>query len=99
MTALIATLSYGIIVLVGGLGGYIKAKSKASLISGLIFGLLLLMCAYLQSLEFSWALWLAVAITIALIIVFSLRLQKSGKFMPAGIMIILGVIALILMIF
>lgn len=97
--ALIATLSYGIVVLIGGLLGYIQAKSKISLISGGIFGFLLLICAYFQNLGSIWALWLAVTITVILIIVFSLRLKNTGKFMPAGLMIILGVVALIAMLF
>lgn len=96
--AFIATLSYGIISLIGGILGYIKAKSKVSLISGGISGILLLVCAYLQSLGFSWALSLAAIITLVLVVVFSFRLKKTGKFMPAGVMIIFGVIALIMMI-
>ena len=98
MTALIATLSYGIIALIGGILGYFKAKSTASLISGGISGVLLLVCAYLQNLGFNWALWLAAIITFILVVVFLFRLKKTGKFMPAGVMIIFGVFALILMI-
>ncbi len=37
---------YGFFTLVGGVIGYVKAKSTASLIAGLTSGLVLLACAY-----------------------------------------------------
>ena len=97
--AVIATIAYGIITLIGGLIGYIKAKSQASLISGVISGTLLIICGLLQLQGQSWALILARILTLILIVVFALRLKKTGKFMPAGIMLTLGVISLILMVF
>ncbi len=93
--AIIATLTYGIVSLIGGLVGYLKAGSKISLISGGISGLLLLICSYFLSIGVNWALFLAVVITVTLIIVFSLRLQKTRKFMPSGLMIALGVVVLV----
>ena len=37
---------YGLFSLVGGMIGYLKAKSTASLIAGSISGVLLILCAY-----------------------------------------------------
>ena len=93
--AIIATLTYGIVSLVGGLVGYFKAGSKVSLISGGISGILLLVCSYLQTQGYDWAFLMAAAITLTLIVVFSIRLRKTGKFMPAGLMVVLGVVALV----
>ena len=94
--ATVATLIYGIISLVGGLIGYFQAGSKASLISGGISGLLMLICGYLMSQGLQWAFLISGAITLILIVVFSIRLNKTGKLMPAGLMIVVGVVTLIL---
>ena len=96
--ATLAILIYGLVSLVGGLIGYFQAGSKASLISGSISGVLMLICSYLMSQGFKWAYLIAGALTLLLIFVFSIRLQKTGKFMPAGLMIAFGVVALILII-
>ena len=45
MTATIVA-AYGLFSLVGGVIGYVKAKSAASLIAGGVSGALLLLCAY-----------------------------------------------------
>ena len=91
--AFIAILSYGIVSIVGGFIGYTQSKSKVSLISGSISGALLLGCSYFITQGLSWALLTGVAICVALIAVFIMRFKKTGKFMPAGLMIILGVIS------
>ena len=44
--AVAVVASYGIFSLAGGVIGYLKAKSKASLLAGLVSGALLLLCAY-----------------------------------------------------
>lgn len=94
-----ATLIYGIVSLVGGVIGYLKAGSKVSLISGSISGILILICSYLINQGADWALFVAAGITFVLIVVFSFRLRKTGKFMPAGLMVILGVATLVLIIY
>jgi uncharacterized membrane protein (UPF0136 family) len=92
--AIIAAIAYGILVLVGGIIGYTKAKSKPSLIAGLVSGLLLLGSAFLAMVNTSLGLILAKIITTILIVIFALRLWKTRKFMPAGLMLIAGIIAL-----
>ncbi|MDJ0844427.1 TMEM14 family protein [Crocosphaera sp.] len=98
MTVLVlATLFYGILLLVGGIMGYVSAKSKPSLISGLISGLLLLVSAFLQWQQIQTGLLLAQIATLALAIVFSIRLWKTRKFMPAGLMLAVSVAMLVLL--
>lgn len=95
--AIAAAIAYGLLTLLGGVVGYLKAKSKPSLISGLISGALLLAAALMQLQGLPFGLLLARIITIALIAVFAFRLQKTRKFMPAGLMIVAGAIALTIM--
>ncbi|MGK7933940.1 MAG: TMEM14 family protein [Microcystaceae cyanobacterium] len=96
--AAIATLLYGILALIGGILGYLKARSQPSLISGLVSGILLIGTGLLQLAGIGWGKWLAVAITLALIVVFIIRWRKTRKWMPAGIMVIVGVACLVVMI-
>ncbi len=96
--SIIAALTYGILAMIGGIIGYIQAKSQISLFSGIISGLFLILAAYLQIQGQAWALILAVLVTLTLVIFFALRLAKTRKFMPAGLMVILGVLALTFMV-
>lgn len=92
-----AAIAYGSLAIIGGIAGYLKAKSKPSLISGIVSGFLLLIAAFMQLQEFTLGLLFARIITIALVCVFILRLLKTRKFMPAGLMLVTGVIALAMM--
>ncbi|MGB3769436.1 MAG: TMEM14 family protein [Phormidesmis sp.] len=92
--AAFTTLIYGILSIVGGAIGYKQAGSQVSLISGLISGFLLLVGAYLLFGGSPAGLTLAAIVSIVLVVVFAIRLAKTRKFMPAGLMIIFGVINL-----
>jgi len=85
------TLIYGILSIVGGAIGYKQAGSQVSLISGFISGLLLLISAYLLYGGSVAGPLCAGVVTLLLVVVFSVRLAKTRKFMPAGLMIIVGV--------
>lgn len=95
---IIAAIAYGILAIVGGIIGYMQAQSKASLISGTISGLLLILGGVMQLQGQAWGLILATVVTAVLVIVFTVRLTKTRKFMPAGLMIVLGVAALMVMV-
>lgn len=83
-----AALGYGTLTLIGGIMGYVKAKSQASLISGLVSGSLLILAGIAQLMGQTWGLILAAVISAALAIVFVVRLAKTRKFMPAGMLIL-----------
>lgn len=89
-----AAIGYGILTLIGGIMGYVKAKSQASLISGLVSGSLLIFAGTAQLMGQSWGLILAAAISAALVVVFILRLVKTRKFMPAGLLILASLASL-----
>jgi uncharacterized membrane protein (UPF0136 family) len=92
---IIAAIAYGLLALLGGVMGYQKAKSKISLISGGISGVLLILAGILALNGIDSGLILAAFISAVLIVVFTVRLIKTKKMMPAGLMIVTGLIALI----
>ena len=94
---IVAAIAYGILAIIGGIIGYTKAQSQTSLISGSISGLLLIVSGVMQLQGQPWGLGLATVVTVALIIVFAVRLAKTRKFMPAGLMAIAGIVALVAM--
>ena len=96
--SIIAAIAYGLLALLGGIMGYIKVKSKASLISGTTSGILLICAAIASLVGQGWGIFMAAAITVVLIVVFVIRFVKTRKFMPAGLMIVAGIptLALIL---
>lgn len=96
LLAKIAVIIYGILAIVGGLIGYQKAGSKISLISGTISGIGLLLAGIVAFLGLNWGLPLASLISALLVVVFIIRLAKTKKFMPAGLMIIGGLVVLLL---
>ena len=94
LIAISATIAYGLMSGLGGIWGYIKSQSKPSLISGCLSGILLLIAAAMQIRGSSLGLFLSRIIILLLVAVFTIRLTKTGKFMPSGIMLIAGIIAL-----
>ena len=93
--AALTTLAYGLLSIVGGVMGYQKAGSQVSLISGVISGLLLLIGGYLLLGGALSGLILSGVVSLLLVIVFVIRLIKTKKFMPAGLMVAFGVMNLI----
>ncbi len=86
----VVVLLYAVLILIGGFVGHIKSGSSASLISGLIFGILLLGAwwAMVQGLRWGWIG--AMALSLILLIFFSLRFLKTQNFMPPGFLAILS---------
>lgn len=93
--AIVMTFIYAVLSVVGGIIGYQKAGSKPSLIAGMVTGILLLVAGVGLLQTAAWASWLAIAVSLLLVIVFIGRLLKTRKFMPAGLMVIVGVATLI----
>ncbi|MEL6900953.1 MAG: TMEM14 family protein [Cyanobacteria bacterium J06606_4] len=91
----LVTLLYGLLAIAGGAIGYKQAGSQVSLISGFISGLLLLIGAYLMFGGVRLGPILSASVSLLLIIVFIARLIKTKKFMPAGLMVAVGIINLI----
>lgn len=87
---------YAAFVLVGGIFGFLKAKSLPSLIAGTLGGLVLLASANGIRSGQAWSLPLALVLIAALLVFFSVRYLRSSPraFMPGGLMTILSLLAL-----
>ena len=87
---------FGLLTIVGGVMGYAKAGSTASIIAGSISGILLLLAAFLLPDHLAVGLALAAVVSIALAGRFLPKLIKTGQLMPAGLMSVLSVIGVIM---
>lgn len=91
-------LVYGILVLVGGFIGHIKAASTASLFSGLIFGSLLIISALFLFKGKFWGYYPSIACSFLLDAFFTYRLMSTQKFMPAGMMAFVSLIVIVFLV-
>ncbi len=89
----IALWIYIVLLIGGGLVGYLKAGSRVSLITSLAFGILLT----LVNIGVIRSFYVADVLVALLIAVFIMRYLKTKKFMPSGLMIVLSAAALGLM--
>lgn len=89
---------FGILTIVGGIVGYVKAGSVASIIAGSITGVLLLVAAFLLPEHRMVGLASALIISLLLAAQFMPKLLRTGRVMPAGIMSLLSVIGIIVVI-
>jgi uncharacterized membrane protein (UPF0136 family) len=87
---------YIILLLLGGLMGFLKAGSKVSLITSAVAAALLVMTTIHGLFQPGFRQGLADAIMAALLIVFAIRLTKTRKFMPSGLMLVVTLVALAL---
>lgn len=89
---------YALIILGLGLLGYVEAGSKASLWSGLGFGLLLILSALIMSSGRIIGAYVSLGATALLTAVFSYRYAASGKGLPAILAILSAGMLLFLLI-
>jgi len=85
---------YIVLLLAGGLIGFFKARSRVSFITSAVFAALLALTAVPGMFERKFALGLADVILAVLLVVFAVRLAKTKKFMPSGLMLMATVAAL-----
>lgn len=83
---------YIVLLFAGGLVGFLKAKSKISLIMSAAFAAILVLCN-INVISVPYAADIVMAF---LLVFFAIRLTKSKKFMPNGVMSIITLAALIL---
>jgi uncharacterized membrane protein (UPF0136 family) len=88
---------YIVLLVIGGLIGFLKAKSKISLITSILFAVILGFVAVDQpkpifSVEWSWGILSFLAL------IFFIRLLRTKKFMPSGMMLLITAVAIIAMV-
>lgn len=88
---------FGALTIGGGVMGFVKAKSRASLLAGGALGALLLACGYLMGAgHLRLGLLIGGALSIVLAGRFVPGFLKSRKFMPAGLMAVLSLGGIVL---
>ena len=86
---------YTVLLLAGGVMGFVKAGSKISLITSSIFAVLLALCA----LGIIRPFYIAEILIGLLIVVFGMRFAKGRKFMPSGLMLGMSAVVLAILLF
>ena len=86
---------FGILTIAGGVVGYVKAGSVASIVAGGITGVLLLVAAFLLPEYRIVGLATAGIVSLLLAAQFVPKFVRTGRVMPAGMMSILSVIGII----
>lgn len=94
----VVLVSYAILLIVGGVMGYVKARSRASLVSGLLSGVGALLAATLSMSKVRWGVPLGALLAVSLFVVFGYRYAiRSNRFMPSGMIAVLSLVVLLLL--
>jgi uncharacterized membrane protein (UPF0136 family) len=86
---------FGVLTIAGGIMGYVKAGSTASIIAGSVSGILLLVGAWLIPQNQTAGLALSGIVSLLLVGYFLPKFFRTHAVMPAGLMSILSVIGLV----
>jgi uncharacterized membrane protein (UPF0136 family) len=95
----VVTAIFGSFVIFGGVMGYAKASSKASLIAGSITGGILLLSAFLIASGGTAGAILGIVVSLLLIGQFGPSLLKKVKIMPNLLVVVLGFITVATLLF
>lgn len=89
-------LVYGISMILGGLMG-LRRGSKVSLYASAGSGVLLLVAWWIAGTYPGVGLGIGALIALLLSVIFGVRVKKTGKFMPAGMLLAVSGLALVLL--
>lgn len=95
-TARVTLLLLSALIFAGGVIGFVKGKSKVSLIVAGISALLLDACFALSLNDHKLGLTLADIVCFLLVIVGTMRFAKTKKFMPGGFILVLSALSTII---
>jgi uncharacterized membrane protein (UPF0136 family) len=88
---------YAILLAVGGVIGFVKARSHASLIAGLVSALAAVAAMVLSIQGYWFGVALGSTLAIGLFVFFGYRYALTHRFMPAGMMAIVSFLVLAVM--
>lgn len=89
---------YGLLLIVGGVMGYLKAGSRPSLIAGSASGVVALVALALSVQSLLGAILLGFFLALAMLVVFWYRLVRTRKFMPSGLLLVASLAVLFVLI-
>ena len=87
---------FGVLTIIGGIVGYVKARSVPSLVAGFITGILLFAAAFLMPEHRGLGIGLGLAISLLLAAQFLPKFVRTGRIMPAGLMTMLSAIGIVM---
>jgi uncharacterized membrane protein (UPF0136 family) len=87
---------YAILLGVGGVIGFVKARSRPSLIAGLVSAVVALIGLALTT-QGNGGFLLGIALSAVMLVVFGVRFGRSRKFMPAGMLGLVSLAVLVLL--
>ena len=89
--------AFGAFTIIGGIIGYVKAKSRASLIAGTVSGALLMLAGWLVGHSGARpGVFLALGVSAALVVRFGKAFKTTKKVFPALVITLLGLVAIVL---
>lgn len=88
---------YGLLMLGGGIGGYVSKHSVPSLVSGVISGIVLAVAFVLSMSQPKISFGVGAATATVLAAFFVKRLMTTHKFMPSGGLLLLSLIVAVLL--
>jgi uncharacterized membrane protein (UPF0136 family) len=89
--------SYIVLLLAGGLFGFFRAHSKVSLLTAAVAAAILVLTRVPGLFGYTLARDMENIIMAVLIVVFAIRLTKTKKFIPSGLLLLLTAVVLALM--
>lgn len=93
----ILVLIYGILLILGGVFGYVKAGSLPSLIFGTLIGAVVLVSAWAMFKKKIAGLYAALILAFAIDALFTYRMMATNKLMPAAPICILSLVVIIVL--
>jgi uncharacterized membrane protein (UPF0136 family) len=97
-TTAMIVLVYGALVVLGGVMGFAKAKSKPSLYAGLGFGFALVISGEMLRQGNTRVLPGATVLAAVLLLVMGIRFARTKKFMPAGLVALMSLAVVIVLV-
>lgn len=94
-TSSLIVIVYALLVMVGGVFGFVRAGSRPSLIAGVLGGLALLTAGWGIDRGQVWGLPMALVLILGLLVFFTARYVRTRAFMPGGLMAALSLLALV----